>query len=128
MTRLLTNEDTEWTRDICHHLFNEFREEFLTLSPYKTAEQLTGHYARDVAVSSADASIDSLDISQHHLPLCLVMYNSRQEWVAVAVLSEDDMGMLPHLTPWLSFLYVHPEHRQRGYSTKLLQAVSCLVD
>lgn len=59
------------------------------------------------------------------IPSCILALIDNQP-AGSASLVTSDMESRPDLTPWLASVYVHPQYRNQGIATQLIQ--SCLSD
>jgi GNAT superfamily N-acetyltransferase len=57
-------------------------------------------------------------INENEMPITLVAHDERGV-LGTASLKAVDMEILPDLTPWLSSVFVHPDHRGEGVATAL---------
>ena len=57
-------------------------------------------------------------MNENEMPITLVAHDERGV-LGTASLKASDMESLPALTPWLSSVFVHPEHRGEGIAREL---------
>ena len=61
-------------------------------------------------------------INEAEMPITLVAHDERGV-LGTASLKATDMDILPNFTPWLSSVYVHPDHRGTGISKALVAEI-----
>lgn len=106
-------------QDVPHHapelvaaLWSEWSDDYVCLTRYKTQEALLRFYA--TAATTAGGSV----------PLCYVAVDCETgAFMGTALADVEDMGVRPHLSPWLSSVYVLPQHRGRGVASALVAHV-----
>ena len=55
---------------------------------------------------------------ENELPITLVAHDERGV-LGTASLKAEDLDLVPELTPWISSVYVHPDHRGEGVGSAL---------
>ncbi|MDB5047352.1 MAG: family N-acetyltransferase [Fibrobacteres bacterium] len=58
-------------------------------------------------------------MNENEMPITLIAHDERGV-LGTASLKASDMEILPELTPWLSSVFVHPDHRGEGVATALV--------
>lgn len=58
-------------------------------------------------------------VNESEMPITLIAHDERGV-LGTASLKASDMDLMPELTPWLSSVYVHPEHRGTGIAKALV--------
>ena len=61
-------------------------------------------------------------INENEMPITLVAHDERGV-LGTASLKASEMEILPELTPWLSSVFVHPDHRGEGVATALVTEI-----
>lgn len=61
-------------------------------------------------------------MNETEMPITLVAHDERGV-LGTASLKATDMDILQDLTPWLSSVYVHPDHRDTGVATALVAEI-----
>ncbi len=61
-------------------------------------------------------------INENEMPITLIAHDERGV-LGTASLNAVDMDILPEFTPWLSSVFVHPEHRGLGIAKTLAQEI-----
>jgi GNAT superfamily N-acetyltransferase len=61
-------------------------------------------------------------INEREMPITLVAHDERGV-LGTASLKASDLEQVPDLTPWLSSVYVHPDHRGEGIGTALANEI-----
>src|SRR6185295_19949923 len=61
-------------------------------------------------------------VNERDLPITLVAHDERGV-LGTASLKASDMDILEELTPWLSSVYVHPDHRGEGVGRALSEEI-----
>ncbi|MEO6096289.1 MAG: GNAT family N-acetyltransferase [Fibrobacteria bacterium] len=61
-------------------------------------------------------------MNENEMPITLVAHDERGV-LGTASLKASDMEILPDLTPWLSSVFVHPDHRGVGVATALVAEI-----
>ena len=76
------------------------------------------HYAEEWGLPDAP-SIET-DLRANYMSDTFVLVNSQDTLVGTVALLAEDLRCCSQLTPWLTCLYVKPEHRNRGYGRMLI--------
>ena len=61
-------------------------------------------------------------INENEMPITLVAHDERGV-LGTASLKASDMEILQDITPWLSSVFVHPDHRGEGVATALVAEI-----
>ncbi len=61
-------------------------------------------------------------MNENEMPITLVAHDERGV-IGTASLKASDMEILQEITPWLSSVFVHPDHRGQGVATSLVAEV-----
>jgi GNAT superfamily N-acetyltransferase len=61
-------------------------------------------------------------INESEMPITLIAHDERGV-LGTASLKASEMDILPDLTPWLSSVYVHPDHRGTGVAKALVEEI-----
>jgi GNAT superfamily N-acetyltransferase len=61
-------------------------------------------------------------MNENEMPITLVAHDERGV-LGTASLKASDMEILPELTPWLSSVFVHPDHRGEGVAGALVAEI-----
>lgn len=61
-------------------------------------------------------------INESEMPITLIAHDERGV-LGTASLKASDMDLLPEFTPWLSSVYVHPDHRGTGVAKDLVAEI-----
>ena len=61
-------------------------------------------------------------INEKEMPITLIAHDERGV-LGTASLKANDMDVLPELSPWLSSVYIHPDHRGTGIARALADEV-----
>ncbi|HKP98465.1 MAG TPA: GNAT family N-acetyltransferase [Fibrobacteria bacterium] len=61
-------------------------------------------------------------MNENEMPITLIAHDERGV-LGTASLKASDMEILPELTPWLSSVFVHPDHRGEGVATALVAEI-----
>jgi N-acetylglutamate synthase-like GNAT family acetyltransferase len=61
-------------------------------------------------------------MNENEMPITLVAHDERGV-LGTASLKASDMEILQELTPWLSSVYVHPDHRGTGVASALVAEI-----
>lgn len=57
-------------------------------------------------------------VNEREMPITLVAHDERGV-LGTASLKAEALNVVPELTPWISSVYVHPDHRREGVGTAL---------
>jgi N-acetylglutamate synthase-like GNAT family acetyltransferase len=61
-------------------------------------------------------------MNENEMPITLIAHDERGV-LGTASLKASDMEILPELTPWLSSVFIHPDHRGEGVATALVAEI-----
>lgn len=104
---LLCNQK-HFAKEIVYYLWNEWSEDYVAFTPYKSLDALYDFY------------INMTD----QIPCAYIIFDENEnKLIGVCIIDHEDMKVHPHLTPWLSSVYILPPYRKNGYATELLQYV-----
>jgi GNAT superfamily N-acetyltransferase len=65
-------------------------------------------------------------MNENELPITLIAHDERGV-LGTASLKASDMEILQELTPWLSSVYVHPDHRDHGVASALVAEIESIA-
>ncbi len=61
-------------------------------------------------------------INEDEMPITLIAHDERGV-LGTASLKASDMDLMPEYTPWLSSVYIHPDHRGTGIAKSLVEEI-----
>lgn len=88
-------------------LWDEWKDDYLTLSKFTSKQDLTIFYSR----------------FSDSIPVTYIIYADPAELIGVACVDIEDMGIHPECSPWLDSVLIAPEYRGHGYASKLITYV-----
>lgn len=104
----MLSEKPHFTHDIVGHIWEEWSDDYMELTPYKTQEELA-----DFFFSTC---------KDDDIPVCYVLHDDVL-LLGFCMIDKEDMQVCPHLSPWLSTVYILPEHRNKGYASYMIKSV-----
>lgn len=95
---------------LCSLLFDEWTEDYVEFTEWKTKELLSEYYKSVISSESTD------------IPFCFVcVEKTTGQLLGAVVFANEDMKMRPDLSPWLCALFVVPEYRKMGIARLLVE-------
>lgn len=97
----------EFADTAASYIWTEWQQDFKELTKYKT----------QAALANFLKSLNDKDI-----PTAFIIFEN-DVLIGLCVVDLEDMGVHPHLSPWLASVIIHPSYRNRGYCIQLLEYV-----
>lgn len=98
----------EFIETIGEYVWNEWKEDFMELTNNcKSKQALIEFYSY------------THRIGDNELPCCFVLHDD-DEFISCVLVDKEDMGVCPHLSPWLANVFTVPAYRGEGYASRLL--------
>jgi GNAT superfamily N-acetyltransferase len=90
-------------------------------------KQWSREYVEHTDITSAELLKESIyNMCKHggDIPMIYVIYNRENDsLIGFCFIENEDCGVKPWLSPWLSNLYIMEEYRNKGYSKKLFEYI-----
>lgn len=99
--------DNRFLNTLIDHLWEEWSEDYIMLTPYKTKKLLKEFYE---------------STNKSEIPTTYIIFKDNV-LIGTCLIDNEDMLVHPELKPWLASVYILPEFRNQGYGEKLIKYV-----